>query len=89
LIQELIMLYHDSPSAVHWGVRKTLDLLKRHFDWDRISNDVKKYIAMCPACQGKALHRYKPYGKLNPLPIPEYPFAEISLDWITGLPESR
>jgi hypothetical protein len=44
---------------------------------------------MCPACQRKAVHRHKPYDKLNPLPIPEYPFAEISLDWITGLPESR
>jgi len=89
LMQELIRLHHDCPSAGHWGVRKTLDLLQRHFDWDGISNDVKKYIATCPACQGKAVHRHKPYGKLSPLPIPEYPFAEISLDWIVGLPESR
>jgi hypothetical protein len=66
-----------------------LDLLQRRFDWDGISNDVKKYIAICPACQGKAVYRYKPYSKLSPLPIPEYLFAEISLDWITGLPESR
>jgi transposase InsO family protein len=84
-----MMLYYDSPSAGYWGVRKTLDLLHRHFDWDGIENDVKKYIATCPACQGKAVHRYEPYGKLSLLPISEYPFAEISLDWIIGLPESR
>jgi hypothetical protein len=88
-MQELIRLHHDCPSTGHWGVRKTLDLLQRHFDWDGISNDVKKYIATCPACQGKAVHRHKPYGKLSPFLIFEYLFAEISLDWIVGLPESK
>ena len=51
--------------------------------------DVQAYVKSCPQCQGKAIHRHKPYGKLNPLPIPERPFEEVSLDWIIGLPESR
>ena len=48
-------------------------------------------MATCPQCQGKAIHRHKPYGKLEPLPLPENvrPFQHLSLDWITGLPESR
>jgi len=50
-------------------------------------------VATCLQCQGKAVHRHKPYGKLEPLPIPTNvatdPFKEISLDWITGLPESK
>jgi hypothetical protein len=40
-------------------------------------------------CQGKAIHRHKPYGKLQPLPIASIPFQQISLDWITGLPWSE
>ena len=55
-------------------------------------DDVREYIATCPVCQGKAIHRHKPYGQLDPLPIPmdieNSPFKEISLDWITGLPAS-
>jgi hypothetical protein len=90
---ELLRLFHDCPSAGHWGAQKTLDLLQRHFDWDGINGDVREYVATCPQCQGKAVHRHKPYGKLEPLPIPDsvatHPFKEISLDWITGLPESR
>ena len=30
--------------------------------------------------------RHKPYGKLEPLPIPERPWQEVSLDFITQLP---
>ena len=57
-----------------------------------MSEDVREYVATCPVCQGKAVHRHKPYRQLEPLPIPKdicnSPFKEISLDWITGLPVS-
>jgi Integrase zinc binding domain len=31
LIGELMSMYHDDPHAGHWGVDKTLELLKRKF----------------------------------------------------------
>ena len=69
-----------------------LKLIQCHFTWDGIADDVRAYVATCPICQGKAIHRHKLYGKLKPLPIPtdmwNSPFKEISLDWITGLPLS-
>src|SRR5436190_131923 len=89
---QLLEVYHDCPSGGHWGRDKTLELIQRHFTWDGITDDVRAYVATCPICQGKAIHRHKPYGKLKPLPIPtdmwNSPFKEISLDWITGLPPS-
>src|SRR5438045_3229046 len=89
---QLLEVYHDCPSGGHWGRDKTLELIQRHFTWDGITDDVCAYVATCPICQGKAIHRHKPYGKLKPLPIPtdmwNSPFKEISLDWITGLPPS-
>jgi hypothetical protein len=88
----LLELYHDCPSGGHWGRDKTLDLTRRRFTWPGIAEDVRAYVATCPVCQGKAVHRHKPYGQLEPLPIPtdlwNSPFKEISLDWITGLPVS-
>src|SRR6266516_4220202 len=58
-----------------------------------MTTDVAEYIATCPVCQSKAVPRRKPYGQLQPLPIPtdlwNSPFKEISLDWITGLPVFR
>jgi len=57
-----------------------------------MTEDVREYVATCPVCEGKAIHRHKPYGQLEPLLIPtdlwNSPFKEISLDWITGLPVS-
>ena len=32
--------------------------------------------------------RHKPYGKLKSLPVPERPWQEVSLDFITQLPRS-
>ena len=36
-----------------------------------------------------AIPRHKPYGKLEPLPVPERPWQEVSLDFITQLPSSH
>jgi transposase InsO family protein len=89
---QLLEIYHDSPSGGHFGRDKTLERIRRQFTWPGITEDVREYVATCPVCQGKAVHRHKPYGQLQPLPIPtdlwNSPFKEISLDWITGLPVS-
>ena len=66
---QLLEVYHDCPSGGHWGRDKMLELIQRRFTWDGIADDVRAYIATCPICQGKAIHRHKPYGKLQPLPI--------------------
>jgi hypothetical protein len=43
---------------------------------------------MCHICQNISIPRHKPYGKLESLPVPEGPFKEVSLDFITQLPPS-
>ncbi len=43
---------------------------------------------MCSVCQNIAIPRHKPYGKLEPLPVPLGPWQEVSLDFITQLPSS-
>ncbi|TAQ83095.1 hypothetical protein B7494_g8581 [Chlorociboria aeruginascens] len=85
----IMELFHDCPSAGHWGRDKTTDLIQRHFTWKGLRDEVAQYVASCPQCQFKAIHRHKPYGELQPLPVPTAPFQDISLDWITGLPASR
>ena len=34
-------------------------------------------------------HHHKPYGLLNPLPIPDYPWQSLAMDFITSLPKSN
>ena len=51
--------------------------------------DIAEYVATCLVCQSINTPRHKPYGSLQPLPVPERPWKEISLDWIVSLPLSR
>jgi transposase InsO family protein len=88
LVHELLRLHHDEPSAGHWGVQKTMELLQRKFKWDGMRQDIEEYVQTCPVCQGNATHRHRPYGQLDPLPQPSRPWKEISMDFITQLPIS-
>jgi transposase InsO family protein len=88
LIQELLYLYHDDQFSGHWGIDKTKELLERKFYWPNMATDVREYVLSCQVCQNIAIPRHKPYGKLQSLPIPEGPWKEVSLDFITQLPSS-
>jgi hypothetical protein len=82
-------LYYDDLYIRYFGIEKIIELFKRKFYWSNIDTDVQDYIKTCPICQGKAVNTYKPYRKLNPLPVPLRPWKHISMDWITGLPASE
>ncbi len=53
-----------------------------------MATDVREYVLSCQTCQNIVIPRHKPYGKLEPLPVPEGPWKEVSLDFITQLPSS-
>lgn len=88
LKQALLRIYHDHPLGGHFGVHRTTELLKQHFHWTGLDDYVKDYIAHCGICQGTAIPRHRPYGKLESLPIPSRPFTELTMDFITGLPQT-
>jgi len=88
LIQELLYLYHNDQFAGHWGIEKTKELLERKFYWPDMATDIREYVTTCSVCQNIAVPRHKPYGKLESLPVPEWPWQEVSLDFITQLPRS-
>jgi hypothetical protein len=59
-----------------------------HYWWLSLKQDARSYIADCDICQRMKVPRYKPYGLLNPLPISDRPWQDISIDFITRLPPS-
>ena len=85
----VLNICHDSPSAGHFGIRKTISLISRDFWWPSLHSDVKEYIRSCDTCARSKESRHKPYGFLNPLDIPNKPWYSISLDFITDLPISN
>jgi hypothetical protein len=80
---------HDAPTGGHLGKDKTMDQVKRRFYWPRMDEEVQQYVIGCDACQrNKPSHQSK-MGLHQPLPVPRWPWQQVSLDLITGLPRSK
>jgi hypothetical protein len=88
LAKDLIKECHDTLQAGHGGVSKTYQKLKKLFFWKGMKKDVKTYVKECPTCQANKYERIKPPGLLQPLPIPEGAWQDISMDFIENLPRS-
>ena len=83
----LLQESHDIPIAGHLGTKKTIQRLFRHFYWPRLPATVHTHCANCPSCQANKLGAPAlPAGLLHPLPIPDRPWASVSLDMVSGLP---
>lgn len=80
---------HDSPAAGHFGITKTYDQVSREYYWPGLRVYVKRYVTGCDTCLRNKNAHHKPYGLLQPLPIPEKPWVSISMDFITQLPPSE
>jgi transposase InsO family protein len=87
--QEILRRYHDDPLAGHFGREKTLELLRRQYWWPKMNAYVADYVSSCMSCQQAKPRRHKPYGLLRPLPEPEGPWEDLTMDFITDLPPSK
>jgi Integrase core domain/Integrase zinc binding domain len=58
------------------------------FYWPKLKEHVIQFVQTCVNCQiSKPEHSHTP-GLLQPLPIPEFPWSSLVMDFITGLPKS-
>ena len=79
---------HDSPMSGHFGKDKTIESVKRRFYWPRMDEEIQSYVTSCDSCQRNKPSHQAEMGLLQPLPIPDQPWAQVSLDLITALPKS-
>src|SRR5690606_30317778 len=89
LKMEILKSCHDDPVAGHPGVARTFEMITRNYHWPGLRKFVQTYVANCDACARAKSSRQKPYGILKPLELPRRPWEDISMDHITGLPESE
>ena len=80
---------HNSPLGGHSGFLKTLHRVKRDFYWPGLREDVKKYVKECDTCQRLKYETCIATGLLQPLPIPDKPWLDVSMDFVEGLPKSQ
>ena len=80
---------HDSPYSIHPGNTKMYMDLKESFWWSNMKREIAEYIALCDVCSRVKAEHQKPAGLLQPLPVPEWKWDQIGMDFITGLPKTR
>ncbi|KAH0603285.1 uncharacterized protein H6S33_007607 [Morchella sextelata] len=85
----ILKLYHDAVSAGHPGREKIFELISRDYYWPLMWNYIARYVRNCHSCQRSKPNTQGKLGILRPLPIPEQPWQEVSMDFVTGLPESE
>jgi hypothetical protein len=84
----IIHAIHTSRALGHPGRNLTHQAIVCEYFWPSMSNTVRQYVRNCSVCG-----RVKPWrdglqGLLRPLPVPERIWKEVSIDFMTGLPES-
>ena len=81
--------FHDHHLHGHPGIKKTMQLIRRRYNWPKLEDFVTSFVKSCQQCRRAKSPRHKPYGPLRFLPIPERPWSSISMDFIEGLPLSE
>lgn len=85
----LIQTTHDSVLHGHPGREVTYALVARSFFWPGMAKDIRTFVENCDGCGRNKAWRSRRQGFLKPLPIPDRIWSEISMDFITELPESE
>ncbi|WVZ80568.1 hypothetical protein U9M48_028035 [Paspalum notatum var. saurae] len=83
--------YHEAHAGGlmgHFGAKKTEQVLADHFFWPKMRRDVERHVLRCENCH-KAKSRLNPHGLYTPLPIPNAPWEDISMDFVLGLPRTK
>ncbi|XP_065854728.1 uncharacterized protein [Euphorbia lathyris] len=89
LKREILEEAHCSAYTVHPGSTKMYRDLRELYWWSGIKRDVADFVAKCLTCQQVKAEHQRPSGLLQPLPIPEWKWENIAMDFVVGLPRTR
>jgi hypothetical protein len=86
---KLISAMHNSAVGGHSGITATFQRVKKLFAWKGLRTAVEDFVHQCQICQQAKHENSKPAGLLQPLPVPDGPWQDITMDFIDGLPKSE
>lgn len=50
-----------------------------------MKKDVAIFVSKCPTCQQVKAEHQRPAGEIQPLPVAEWKWEDVTIDFITGL----
>ncbi|VVA41094.1 PREDICTED: retrotransposon, partial [Prunus dulcis] len=88
LKREILEEAHCSTYTMHPGSTKMYRTLREYYSWPHMKGDIAKYVSRCLICQQVKAERQKPSGLMQPLPIPEWKWERITMDFVFKLPRT-
>ncbi|KOM51585.1 hypothetical protein LR48_Vigan09g024400 [Vigna angularis] len=88
-IPKLLDEFHVTKTGGHSGVYRTYRRIAQSLYWVGMKKEITEFVASCTVCQQHKYVTASPQGLLQPLPIPQAVWEEISLDFIVRLPKSQ
>ena len=86
LKKKLMYESHSTVFTMHPRGNKMYRDLKQYYWWRGMKKDVKNYMSKCLTCQQvKAKHQVLS-GFLNPLPLPQWKWDNITMDFVSSFP---
>ena len=82
LKSKILSMAHDSPTAGHLGVRKTVFKVRQQFYWVNLQSDVLEWIKSCPTCCARKNPPRMNRAELENIRVGE-PLERVGMD-ITG-----
>ncbi|KAI5335243.1 hypothetical protein L3X38_025376 [Prunus dulcis] len=89
LKREILEEAHSSAFAMRPGSTKMYHTLREHYWWPFMKKEIAEYVRKCLVCQQVKAERQKPSGLLQPLPIPEWKWEHLTMDFVFKLPRTR
>ena len=88
LRNSIISCHHGSLETGHVGRDATTMRVKRLFYWRNMIKHIRQLVRECATCQAAKYDPLAYLGLLQPLPMPDEVWRDISMDFISGLPLS-
>ncbi|CAL2238354.1 unnamed protein product [Prunus armeniaca] len=88
LRREIMEEAHCSTYSMHPGSTKMYRTLREYYSWPHMKGDIAKYVRRCLICQQVKAEQQKPSVLMQPLPIPEWKWELITMDFVFKLPRT-
>ena len=79
---------HFSAYSIHPGSTKMYHDLKDTYWWNGMKRDIAEFVSKCLTCQQVKLEHQRPLRLLQQLPILEWKWDMIAMDFVSGLPRT-
>src|SRR5262249_36144494 len=89
LKKELLKEAHYSSYSIYPGRNKMYYDLKKLYWWNNMKKEIAEYVSKCHTYQMINIEHRRPAGELKPLPLPQWKWEHITMDFMSALPRTR